>query len=411
MPDKPAVLRLVDQLDGDLYRPVLPGGAHLDLPGSTVPVLPVPGLYHRRQDAAHGLALPAGASGRDGNADADGHPARPTNTPTATPTATPTLTPTPVTTPDVPTRIPGMLHPKGVTVNPKTHLVYVTSRDNDRLYVIDGLTLKIMATVKVGNEPWGVAVNSHTNKIYVAHYASNDVWVLDATTNAILQIIPVGGNPTFVKINENTNKIMVALHSNEHVAVIDGNTDTVERYSPSGGIGLWGLALNSNLNQLYTGTRDTGTVQVLDGNSNFALTGAQIKPCGSTGSAPYAMEFNPVNNKLYIACSPFHNVNSVAIYQVTSTGALVRLAFVSVGDGGEDGGGGVAVNTTTGNAFITNSLSNSVSVIGGATNSVISTKPVTANPFGIAVDPSTGHVFVADRDSNDVYVFTDPTAP
>lgn len=334
-----------------------------------------------------------------------------TATPTFTPTATPTFTPTPTTPADVPTRIPGLLHPKGVAVNPETHLVYVTSRDNDRLYVIDGQTLKIVNSIKVSDQPWGVAVNTVTRKVYVAHYASGDVWVIDAATLAVLEIIPVGGNPTFVKINEKTNKIVVALHANDHVAVIDGNTDTFERYSPSGGSGLWGLALNTNLNHVYVGTRNTGTVQVLDANWSFSLTGTQITPCGSTGSAPYAMEFNPVNNKLYIVCSPFHNVNAVAIYQVTGTGGLVRLGMVNIGDGGEDGGGGVTVNTTTGNVFVTNSLSNTVSVISGTTDSVISTVPVTANPFGIGVDRVTGRVFVANRDSNDVYVFADPSAP
>lgn len=340
-------------------------------------------------------------------------PAPPAETPAPTPTATPPPTPTPTPEPPVeaPARIPGLQHPKDIAIDRTTHRVYVTSRDNDRLYIIDGEALRIVDTVKVGDEPWGVAVNPATRKLYVAHYASGDLWVIDTTTLIVLEILRLGGHPTFVKINEDTDKIVVALHGNGHVAVIDGKTDTLERYSPAGGAGPWGLALNPHLNHVYVGTRDSGTVQVLDANSNFSLTSAKIKPCGSAGSAPYAMAFNPANNKLYIACSPFHNVRAVAIYQAAANGALVRLAFVAMDEGGEDGGGGVVVNPATDSAFITNSLANTVSVIGGSTDTVLSTLPVSANPFGIAVDGTTGRVFVANRDSSDVFVFIDPTTP
>ena len=135
-----------------------------------------------------------------------------------------------------------------------------------------------------------------------------------------------------------------------------------------------------------------------------------IYPCGGTGAAPYSMEFNPANNRLYIACSPFHNVNTASVFATSVTG-LTRVATTGIGEGGEDGGGGVAINTTNGHVFFTNSLANTVSVLDGATNGVIATVPVGANPFGIAVDPGTGRVFVADRNSNDVYVFADPAGP
>ena len=122
------------------------------------------------------------------------------------------------------------------------------------------------------------------------------------------------------------------------------------------------------------------------------------------------MEFNPDNNRLYIACSPHRNVNTAGVF-ATSVNGLVRIAFTPIGDGGEDAGGGVAVNRATGHVFFTNSTANTVSLLDGGTNAVIATVPVGVDPFGIAADPTTGLVFVANRLSDDVYVFTDPTAP
>jgi YVTN family beta-propeller protein len=158
------------------------------------------------------------------------------------------------------------------------------------------------------------------------------------------------------------------------------------------------------------GSRDTGAVATLDGNAGFrVLDGQTIYPCGERGS-PYGMDFNPVNNKLYIACAPTGSVNRAAIYQSSPTG-LTRLTDVAIGEGGGDGGGGVIVDTATGNAFFTNSLSNTVSVIGGSSNSVVFTHPVGPNPFGIAVDTSTRTVFAGNRDNNVLEIIPDIYGP
>ena len=106
-------------------------------------------------------------------------------------------------------------------------------------------------------------------------------------------------------------------------------------------------------------------------------------------SSPYGLGFNPNNAKLYVACAPDQSVNGAAIYSAGSSGLSQRV-FVAIGEGGSDGGGGVAVNTATGNVFITDSAADTVSVISGGSNSMIDTIPVGGNPFGAGVDPGTG---------------------
>src|SRR5579872_3072501 len=56
---------------------------------------------------------------------------------------------------------------------------------------------------------------------------------------------------------------------------------------------------------------------------------------------------------------------------------------------------GVAVNPTTNTIYVTNLLSNNVSVINGATNLVTATIAVGTSPNGIAVDPKTNVIYVA----------------
>jgi YVTN family beta-propeller protein len=345
-------------------------------------------------------------------------PGNPPRTPTPTPTGTPRPTHTPTSTPTRGTivnptplpPVPGLTHPKGLAVNPATHLLYVTSRDSNQLFILDGLSFAVVQAVKVGREPWGVAVNGATNKVYVANFASGDVYVLDATTGAPREVIPVGPNPTFVKVNPVTNKIFVPTHGNNGVVIINGWTDTVEQIVGTHGAGTWGIAVNPTLNRLYVSNRDTGAVATLDGNNSFRVIESQfIYPCGNRGS-PYGLDFNPANNKLYIACATAGDVNRAAIYQADTAG-LTRLADVGIGSGGSDGGGGVAVDPATGNTFFTNSLSNTVSVIGGNSNAVVATVPVGINPFGIAADSVTRYVFVGDRVTNDLWVIPDTYAP
>jgi YVTN family beta-propeller protein len=306
--------------------------------------------------------------------------------------------------------VPGFSYPNDVAVNAATHRVYVSGRNNDRLTMFDGVSLAVLDSVAVGRQPWGVAVNSTTNKVYVADFSSDTIHVVNATTLAVLRVIPVGPQPTFVRINESTNRVFVVTYGNNSVVVLDGATDTLLDIKSSGGFGAWGLAVDPRLNRLYVSNRDSGSVTTLDGTIDFQVISSQtIAPCGGLGSSPYGLGFNPANAKLYIACSPSGSVNSAAVYR-TSSGGLSRLAFLTIGDGGADGGGGVAVNTATGSAFFTNSRDNTVSVIGGSSDHVISTIPVGTNPFGDGVDPGTGRVFVANRNSGDVSVFSDPAA-
>ena len=150
------------------------------------------------------------------NANPDSHPHSDDH-----PTLTVTPTPLPITTP---TRIPipDLVHPKGVAVNPRTNRIYVSSRDNDALMVVDGPSNSKIAQIPVCDEPFGVDANSMTNKIYVACFASGVVNVINGDTNTVIKTIPVGPEPTYVGINEKTNRVYVASHGNNALVEING---------------------------------------------------------------------------------------------------------------------------------------------------------------------------------------------
>lgn len=332
-----------------------------------------------------------------------------TVTPTSTRTPTATVTPTPKPTSTVQVGrvlVPGLDYPKGVAVNPTTNRIYIASRNNDQLFVLDGSSNDVIAQIQTGDEPFGVAVNPLTNKVYVASFRDGALTVLDGAQNLVTKVLYLSPELTYVGVNKLTNRIYVVSHSSNSLYVIDGNTDTVIRSSPTGAPsqGAFGLAINENLNRVYVSNRDTQDIATFDGDGNLLLSQV-IKP-HPPRAVPYALGFNPNTNKLYVMLGPDDIVDRVQIYQAAASG-LTRIADVIVEIGGRDAGGGVAVNTSTNTVFVTNARADTVGIIDGVADTLLALVPVGVDPFGVAANPATNLIYVGNRASDDLYIILD----
>ncbi|MCK6623694.1 MAG: hypothetical protein DPW09_02040 [Anaerolineae bacterium] len=74
----------------------------------------------------------------------------------------------------------------------------------------------------------------------------------------------------------------------------------------------------------------------------------------------------------------------------------IVIATIPVGGQPE----GVDINPNTNRIFVTNSASNTVSVIDGVINTVVATIPVSAKPAAVAVNPATNRIYVTHRPPN-----------
>jgi len=324
------------------------------------------------------------------------------------PMPTPTSTPTP-SWPVEPTVIPvpGLQHPKGLAANPNTHMFYVTSRESDMVYAVNGLSQTVICQAHVGKQPFGVAVNPNTNKVYVATFKSGDLYVLDGTTCTEITHFRVGPEPTYVALNPDTNRIYVALHGLNGVAVINGATDTVIDLIGAEA-GTFGIAVNRSLNRIYVSNRDVNSIITIDGTTREVI-GSQTIHLEPGHSVPYTLAYNEATHKLYIVYGPQGIPNKVWVYQASASG-LIPLKSVDVGNGGEQGGGGIVANPNTNHIFVTNSAENTVTVIDGTTDTVLTTlamPTVGLDPFGIALDPAANIVYVGNRGSHNVSLIPD----
>ena len=67
----------------------------------------------------------------------------------------------------------------------------------------------------------------------------------------------------------------------------------------------------------------------------------------------------------------------------------------------------LGVNPTTNHIFIPNTASNSVTVIDGASNTILYHVPLGLGPFGVDVDPVTNQAFVVTKNSHQLWMIPD----
>jgi YVTN family beta-propeller protein len=289
-------------------------------------------------------------------------------------------------------------------VDESTHRLYVTSKTTNRLVVINPLTGAILQTTAVGRDPFGVAIHGATGKAYVANFSDASVSVVSAAGTAKTIGLSAGGysQPAFVDVHEGRNEVYVTLNGGGGLAIIDGAADTRLTTVPTCA-GAFGVAADEELDRVYVSCRSGRSIQVVDAKTRTLLPNLAISLSGE----PYALAFDPAARRLYVAYSPeTGNPRQVLVYRASTSG-LSWAGSALVGQGGANGGAGVAVNRLTGRVFVTNSQENTVTVLDGQTLLTLSTRATGSDPGPVAVDASINWAYVGNRGSGTLLALPD----
>ena len=84
--------------------------------------------------------------------------------------------------------------------------------------------------------------------------------------------------------------------------------------------------------------------------------------------------------------------------------ATTNTVIATIPTGTDSTPNGVAANWRTNTIYVTNRGNNTVSVINGRTNKVVTTVPVGDDPFAVAANPHTNTAYVANDRSRTVSV-------
>jgi YVTN family beta-propeller protein len=118
-------------------------------------------------------------------------------------------------------KVPTGAMPDAVAVDETANRIYVANYVGDSVTIIDGATMKPVATVAAGHHPQALAVDGKRHRIFVANTHSNNVTMIDGTTNRVLGTIPAGTNPYAVVVEPDSGDAYVANYGSQPVTKLD----------------------------------------------------------------------------------------------------------------------------------------------------------------------------------------------
>jgi YVTN family beta-propeller protein len=261
--------------------------------------------------------------------------------------------------------------PVGIAVNPSANWIYVTNLDDGTVSVIDGITNEIVDTVSIGKTPYGIAVNPLSNKIYVTDIITDTVTVIDGETNEISAKIPVGKKPTGLAVDipdkkgEN-NRLYVANYDSDSVSVIDTTTNDVISNITSIGDSPVGIAINPISNKLYVSNIESNTVAVLYTN-NINSDDINNKTRAKNNTALLKeIKVNPTLKTSYSGEDSFINIPADVGFPLLASQ--------------------VTIDSFENSVYITNTGSNTITIINGKSDEVAIRLTFNINP------PNTGEI-------------------
>jgi YVTN family beta-propeller protein len=270
--------------------------------------------------------------------------------------------------------------PVGVGVDPTDELIYVTNFADNTVSVIDSISNEIKKTLSVGNRPYDIAVNPLSNKVYVSNVKSNTVSVIDVDTRNTTAEIPVGKEPVglAIDITEGNNRLYVTNLASDSVSVIDTITNNVIDNITSGGDSPVGIAINPITSKLYVSNIASNTVSVIDtkainidyiNNENKTKTDTTLLPTTAIKK----------NNKVILKEIRVNPTLRLYSGEDSSVNTPINVSFPLMASH-------ITINPYENMAYMTNTGSNTISIINGDSNEVAVRITFNVNP------PNTGEI-------------------
>ena len=182
---------------------------------------------------------------------------------------------------------PNRVAPSGITFDSKRQKIYVVTRDNRTLYVIDAKTQKIEKQFGLDGEAYMSVLSTDAKELYISCWGCDHVLVFDLNMQAWKTPIKVGDNPNEMLISPNGQQLYVCNANDNTVSVINLKTKKV--------------------------------IETLD---------VALYPNSPSGSTTNGLAMDPIKKSLYIANA---DNNCLAVFDVSTPGKSVPKGFIPVG--------------------------------------------------------------------------------
>jgi YVTN family beta-propeller protein len=111
-------------------------------------------------------------------------------------------------------------------------LLFVDNSMGDDLTVIDLGTMKVVDTLKVGNEPHGLCAPADGRRLFVTIESEKNLKTIDTVTGKIVDTIPVTGRPNECAATPDGRYVGVPIRDGNSVDVVDTTQEKVVKVLP-----------------------------------------------------------------------------------------------------------------------------------------------------------------------------------
>ena len=197
---------------------------------------------------------------------------------------------------------PVKISPTGIEIDDTRKILYVVTKENNSLYVIDLSTKKIITTLPLHSEGYGCLLSPDKKNLYISCWGADKIEILDTEKNIFTDSVTTGDNPNELCLTKKGKYLFVANANDNSVSVIDTKTKKVIETlnaalypaAPSGSTSN-GLALSSNEKTLYVANADNNCLAVFDiGKPGYSRSKGFI-PAGW-----YPTNIKVINKKIFV---------------------------------------------------------------------------------------------------------------
>ncbi len=166
---------------------------------------------------------------------------------------------------------PNKISPAGIDIDDSRQLLYVVTKDNNSLYIINLRTKMIIQQVKLDGEAYTCLLSADKKDLYISCWGCDRLIIFNTEKRVITARIPVGDNPNDICIT-NDNKFLYVANANDNSVsvirvkdrkVIETLTASLYPDAPPGSTSN-GLALSDDDKTLFIANADNNCLAVFD---------------------------------------------------------------------------------------------------------------------------------------------------
>lgn len=198
---------------------------------------------------------------------------------------------------------PEKISPAGLTLDDQKNVLYVVTKENNSLYLLDTKTKSIIGQYPLGGEGYQCILAPSKKELYISCWGGDKVLVFDTDKKSFSSEIKVGDNPNDLCLTKNGNYLFVANANDNSVSVIDlKEKKTIETLNtalyPQALIGSTpnSVALSGDDKTLFIANADNNCLTVFDVANPGSSKGKGFIPTGW-----YPTSVRVVGNSLFVA--------------------------------------------------------------------------------------------------------------